>query len=117
MTTSILAEKLDAHPKAVDGHLSRMTKADSAEVVKLGRGLYALPSKQYTVAAQTPKVASQNPRAESFSMTDITDGVADWKQPPVLEARRLSPVKMPYEGPTRSAPDLKCAEPRWDRKR
>jgi|ERR1035437_6234484 hypothetical protein len=53
MTRSVVAAKLNAHPKAVDGHLSRMSKLDRAEVVKLGRGLYALPGAVYSGPIQT----------------------------------------------------------------
>lgn len=52
MTTAVLAAKLSAHPKAVDGHLYRMTK--TGEVVKVGRGLYALPGTVEAVPAEIP---------------------------------------------------------------
>ncbi|MEI9976997.1 MAG: type IV toxin-antitoxin system AbiEi family antitoxin domain-containing protein [Ignavibacteriota bacterium] len=52
MTTAVLAAKLSAHPKAVDGHLYRMTK--TGEVVKVGRGLYALPGTVEAAAAEMP---------------------------------------------------------------
>lgn len=59
MTTPVLAKKLDAHPKAVDGHLSRMSKR--GQLVKIGRGLYALPGVQYSAPVQVAPPVNPKP--------------------------------------------------------
>jgi hypothetical protein len=115
MTTSVLAAKLNAHPKAVDGHLSRMSKADRAEVVKLGRGLYALRSADYSVPAQTAMSIPQEPRVEPVISTDITEGVDEWNESPVREYRNSYTVDIPDEDAVCDAPELKSAEPKWSR--
>ena len=117
MTTALLAEKLDAHPKAVDGHLNRMSKAERPEVVELGRGLYALPGVIGTTPAPTPQPVRPEPlRVEPISLAGITDGVVDeWKSPPVLESRNSYRVAAEDEDGVCEPPDLKTAEPRWNR--
>ena len=114
MTTALLAKKLNAHPKAVDGHLSRMSKADRAKVVKLGRGLYALPGAVYSGPVQTVQSGPQEPRPESIFSTDLTEGVGEWESP-VLEYRNSYTVDIPDEDAVSDAPDLKSAEPKWSR--
>jgi hypothetical protein len=115
MTTAVLAAKLNAHPKAVDGHLSRMSKAGRAEVVKLGRGLYALPGADYSVRAQAAMPVPQAPGVESILSADITEGVDGWKAPSSREYRNAYTVDIPDEDAVCDAPELKSAEPRWSR--
>jgi hypothetical protein len=93
MTTSVVAAKLNAHPKAVDGHLSRMSKLDRAEVVKLGRGLYALPGAVYSGPIQTVQPVLQESCVEPIHSADLTEGVDEWREPPVLECRNSYPQR------------------------
>jgi len=117
MTTAVLAAKLNAHPKALDGHLSRMSKADRAEVVKLGRGLYALAGADYGVRTQPTMPVSQEPRVEPVFSTDITEGVDEWKEPSVPEYRNSYATVdiLDEDAVCVDAPELKSAEPRWSR--
>lgn len=116
MTTSVLAKKLSAHPKAVDGHLSRMSKGDGATVVKLGRGLYALPGADYSVPAQAVMSVPQEPlRVESVVLEDLTEGVDEWDESPALGYRNSYPVDIQDEDAVCDAPDLKSTEPKWSR--
>ena len=89
MTTAVLAAKLNAHPKAVDGHLSRMSKPDRAEVVRVGRGLYALPGTVDSAPAQPAKPVPVRPVVNPTALAEIREGVAEWKEPPVLEWSQL----------------------------
>jgi hypothetical protein len=115
MTTAVLAAKLNAHPKAVDGHLSRMSKAARAEVVKLGRGLYALPGADYRVPAQMTMPVPQEPRVEPVPVVDLTDGVDEWREPSSREYRNSYTEDIPDEDAVCAAPELKSAEPKWSR--
>jgi hypothetical protein len=93
-----------------------MSKADRAKVVKLGRGLYALPGAVYSGPVQTVQSGPQEPRPESIFSTDLTEGVGEWESP-VLEYRNSYTVDIPDEDAVSDGPDLKSAEPRWSRDR
>jgi hypothetical protein len=111
MTTVLLAARLSAHPKAVDGHLSRMTKR--GELVKLGRGLYALPGTVQNIPPEPVQAVSSNKTSEPITLEDIADGVAEWKEPPVLEFSDYYAVEVPDDEGVCDPPNLKTAEARW----
>jgi len=124
MTTAVLATKLAAHPKAVDGHLSRMTKA--GELVKLGRGLYALPGAVQSAPAQQPAqpirhqpvnpIAPRSPAEPIILEKGCTDGIAEWNEPSMLEPADRYKMNIPDEIGVLDAPTLPTAEPNWNRK-
>ena len=123
MTTAVLAAKLTAHPKAVDGHLSRMTK--TGQLVKLGRGLYALPGAvqnapvqqaAQSIPHQPVKPIPPRPRAEPIMLEKgITDGIAEWDGPSMLEPADRYRMDIPDEIGVLEPPELPTAEPNWDR--
>jgi hypothetical protein len=108
----------------VDGHLSRMSKR--GELVKLGRGLYALPGTVQSASAQQPvppiprqpiKPIPPKPRIEPIILEKgLTEGLAEWDEPSMLEPADPYRMDMPDEIGVCYPPDMKTAEPRWDRK-
>jgi hypothetical protein len=91
-----------------------MSKPDRAEVVKLGRGLYALPDADYSVPAQKAMSIPQKTRVESILSAAITEGVDEWKSP-VFEPGKSYLVDIPDDDAVCAAPELKSAEARWSR--
>ena len=125
MTTALLASKLNVHPKAVDGQLSRMKK--TGVVVKLGRGLYALPGAVPRESTNegpvkpiqpqpVPSIPSKTGALPIRVQKEVEEGVAEWNEPQALEPAHRNRMAIPGEVGVCYAPDLKTAEPNWNRK-